>query len=109
MIRRPPRSTLFPYTTLFRSYPGLCTQAAVASCLYGADVAASHIDSGTRPAVGGHELEGPANLVLAGAASARFICGVDGLSRRIGEQQTRCNASHGILPLALSWWSPGRP
>ena len=21
MIRRPPRSTLFPYTTLFRSYP----------------------------------------------------------------------------------------
>src|SRR5258706_10882823 len=23
MIRRPPRSTLFPYTTLFRSYPRL--------------------------------------------------------------------------------------
>src|SRR3712207_8813883 len=23
MIRRPPRSTLFPYTTLFRSYPPL--------------------------------------------------------------------------------------
>src|SRR5256885_17142506 len=23
MIRRPPRSTLFPYTTLFRSYSGL--------------------------------------------------------------------------------------
>src|SRR5260221_8818070 len=31
MIRRPPRSTLFPYTTLFRSCPGqdarLCTVA----------------------------------------------------------------------------------
>src|SRR5260370_17454102 len=26
MIRRPPRSTLFPYTTLFRS-PGSCTRA----------------------------------------------------------------------------------
>src|SRR2546430_17564552 len=26
MIRRPPRSTLFPYTTLFRSMPGLPTQ-----------------------------------------------------------------------------------
>src|SRR2546430_14276860 len=25
MIRRPPRSTLFPYTTLFRSPIGLCT------------------------------------------------------------------------------------
>src|SRR3712207_6931146 len=26
MIRRPPRSTLFPYTTLFRSYPRRVTQ-----------------------------------------------------------------------------------
>src|SRR3712207_8409771 len=25
MIRRPPRSTLFPYTTLFRSFAGLLT------------------------------------------------------------------------------------
>src|SRR2546422_1309716 len=25
MIRRPPRSTLFPYTTLFRSRPGVST------------------------------------------------------------------------------------
>src|SRR5260370_5060296 len=24
MIRRPPRSTLFPYTTLFRSEPSIC-------------------------------------------------------------------------------------
>src|SRR2546426_10527686 len=31
MIRRPPRSTLFPYTTLFRSHPNLITiyEAAV--------------------------------------------------------------------------------
>src|SRR2546430_9108620 len=27
MIRRPPRSTLFPYTTLFRSHPRLVAQA----------------------------------------------------------------------------------
>src|SRR3712207_7652363 len=26
MIRRPPRSTLFPYTTLFRSIPGALTE-----------------------------------------------------------------------------------
>src|SRR2546427_9547816 len=26
MIRRPPRSTLFPYTTLFRSKPKRCTR-----------------------------------------------------------------------------------
>src|SRR5260221_5455478 len=29
MIRRPPRSTLFPYTTLFRSISRPCSQAAV--------------------------------------------------------------------------------
>src|SRR5438445_9792138 len=28
MIRRPPRSTLFPYTTLFRSLPGLPCELA---------------------------------------------------------------------------------
>src|SRR5690348_17786326 len=34
MIRRPPRSTLFPYTTLFRSYYGL-DRAAFAGCSQG--------------------------------------------------------------------------
>src|SRR2546421_13127496 len=29
MIRRPPRSTLFPYTTLFRSFPGSRPQEVV--------------------------------------------------------------------------------
>src|SRR3712207_8938678 len=29
MIRRPPRSTLFPYTTLFRSEAGLSTEPAL--------------------------------------------------------------------------------
>src|SRR5260370_23785714 len=28
MIRRPPRSTLFPYTTLFRSSPQVCEELA---------------------------------------------------------------------------------
>src|SRR2546427_2250075 len=29
MIRRPPRSTLFPYTTLFRSYCGVAPRSVV--------------------------------------------------------------------------------
>src|SRR3712207_8669052 len=33
MIRRPPRSTLFPYTTLFRSLRGACALLTRASCL----------------------------------------------------------------------------
>src|SRR2546422_8502314 len=31
MIRRPPRSTLFPYTTLFRSQASVVTRTAVAA------------------------------------------------------------------------------
>src|SRR3712207_8756073 len=31
MIRRPPRSTLFPYTTLFRSYPLFANDPSFAS------------------------------------------------------------------------------
>src|SRR2546430_8967034 len=30
MIRRPPRSTLFPYTTLFRSHPGIWRRIGIA-------------------------------------------------------------------------------
>src|SRR3712207_8366988 len=33
MIRRPPRSTLFPYTTLFRSYPAFTASASFSTDL----------------------------------------------------------------------------
>src|SRR2546430_3747133 len=32
MIRRPPRSTLFPYTTLFRSAPWIRPRVSTANC-----------------------------------------------------------------------------
>src|SRR6266436_1100575 len=34
MIRRPPRSTLFPYTTLFRSTTGRCRDTAFRRCQF---------------------------------------------------------------------------
>src|SRR3712207_9434162 len=37
MIRRPPRSTLFPYTTLSRSRPALTEAASLVSGVLGAD------------------------------------------------------------------------
>src|SRR5256885_17088281 len=37
MIRRPPRSTLFPYTTLFRSGPADCLTLAANSTVLGGD------------------------------------------------------------------------
>src|SRR2546427_6318232 len=36
MIRRPPRSTLFPYTTLFRSLPEIARQLHVDAVIEGA-------------------------------------------------------------------------
>src|SRR5688572_32626285 len=51
MIRRPPRSTLFPYTTLFRSANGKLSYDIVkplrASVSY---MAADHSDNGTKAA-----------------------------------------------------------
>src|SRR5258708_7990562 len=35
MIRRPPRSTLFPYTTLFRSHPAAIAEGAKIGALLG--------------------------------------------------------------------------
>src|SRR3989339_1345967 len=35
MIRRPPRSTLFPYTTLFRSHAQSCAQQELESTCWG--------------------------------------------------------------------------
>src|SRR2546422_8248156 len=37
MIRRPPRSTLFPYTTLFRSDGRNCQRGDIHDCLLGDD------------------------------------------------------------------------
>src|SRR5258707_6913615 len=45
MIRRPPRSTLFPYTTLFRSGADVRRLREAAGCRPG-----SHRNTGSRPA-----------------------------------------------------------
>src|SRR5215471_13591800 len=49
MIRRPPRSTLFPYTTLFRS-AGLAAELAAALDRDGPTVIDASIDPATYPA-----------------------------------------------------------
>src|SRR2546422_2241135 len=43
MIRRPPRSTLFPYTTLFRSWEQAITTASVGSSLRAATARTSSL------------------------------------------------------------------
>src|SRR2546430_10472571 len=45
MIRRPPRSTLFPYTTLFRSaFGGLAVRVSLAMLAKNLDTAQVHLD-----------------------------------------------------------------
>src|SRR2546425_2801719 len=49
MIRRPPRSTLFPYTTLFRSLPSRLLRASVDSGFGGDSRPARFVPSRDKP------------------------------------------------------------
>src|SRR2546422_8597558 len=76
MIRRPPRSTLFPYTTLFRSPP----------LLEGRRAALTH----------GDVLTGPPNI----RSYAREQLGSE--AREIRDRKsTRLNSSHGYISYAV--------
>src|SRR2546422_5740910 len=74
MIRRPPRSTLFPYTTLFRSRPPESVR----------DSAGNHRGSRRRgPRAGGGRVRG-----------RRRLLGID-------RKSTRLNSSHGYISYAV--------
>src|SRR5260221_8462977 len=74
MIRRPPRSTLFPYTTLFRSFP--------------AEVATT---------VGAVFLV----LVLAGNSWAQGVSPTAGQTVQADRKSTRLNSSHTVISYAV--------
>src|SRR2546426_6551361 len=77
MIRRPPRSTLFPYTTLFRSIPDLGLDAAAAD---GADHGA----------------------VLADKEFGAFKTGDRAANLHNGDRKsTRLNSSHLVISYAV--------
>src|SRR2546426_3589298 len=67
MIRRPPRSTLFPYTTLFRSTQPqpilLPLRTGAARLSLGAERAPGGVDRVTRSEEHTSELQSPCNLV----------------------------------------------
>src|SRR5499425_3389127 len=60
MIRRPPRSTLFPYTTLFRSQ---ATRANKSGCSFAASTIAPKFGSMARSEEHTSELQSPMYLV----------------------------------------------
>src|SRR3712207_8843547 len=85
MIRRPPRSTLFPYTTLFRSLPySVCVQ---------------HKTFGNILWIQAHNMDGPA-----GVQNDRrivFVLVGDLLSRNLDRKSTRLNSSHANISYAV--------
>src|SRR2546422_8220680 len=82
MIRRPPRSTLFPYTTLFRSHPGqVVTREEVQRRLWAADTFVD-FDHGLNKAI-------------------NKIREALGDSAQRDRKSTRLNSSHGYISYAV--------
>src|SRR5258708_11450837 len=80
MIRRPPRSTLFPYTTLFRSLVGLTAWQAL--------VETAKLSKGQKV------------FIQAGSGGVG-TCAVQ-LARHLGDRKsTRLNSSHQIISYAV--------
>src|SRR5688572_31757287 len=92
MIRRPPRSTLFPYTTLFRSHERAKEVRPQAS----SQGPAVHEAVGT-----GHL--GPASMTAAGSLRGRDVLSVADLSAAEVEDRksTRLNSSHSQISYAV--------
>src|SRR2546422_8252889 len=78
MIRRPPRSTLFPYTTLFRSIPGYLEAPAKALAYSWKHFIAGHLGRlGTREDIALHQ---------------QYMA---------DRKSTRLNSSHGYISYAV--------
>src|SRR2546422_7888903 len=94
MIRRPPRSTLFPYTTLFRSLAGYrqldpAFEEAAASLGAGRWATFRRV---TLP------LLRPA---LAAGASLAFVTALGDFETSLDRKSTRLNSSHGYISYAV--------
>src|SRR2546422_1739689 len=82
MIRRPPRSTLFPYTTLFRSFVNRIAEVEIGVAVVIAQWRGRHA-----------ELKG--GLVVIENAAPRAILA------RADRKSTRLNSSHGYISYAV--------
>src|SRR5256885_4627944 len=83
MIRRPPRSTLFPYTTLFRS-------------LFGAERAAVEVAQGLRGPLLAADLD-----ICSRPARDHAVSQGDATTCRGDRKSTRLNSSHLVISYAV--------
>src|SRR3712207_7043262 len=86
MIRRPPRSTLFPYTTLFRSR--VVVGALALGAAEGAGLAEEGVDQGGLPVVDVGDDRHVAQVVAGGHAEG-------------DRKSTRLNSSHANISYAV--------
>src|SRR5258707_4886888 len=87
MIRRPPRSTLFPYTTLFRYDVGGCRRHACRKPLEGLELDPQRAVGGARDL---------------GLELAQLGCGEAHLpGKRLDRKSTRLNSSHANISYAV--------
>src|SRR5256885_11041116 len=86
MIRRPPRSTLFPYTTLFRS-SGWFQRAWIASAI------ATAVDYGTFTIL--------VEVVGIYTGSSRALGAAIGAVTNLDRKSTRLNSSHLVISYAV--------
>src|SRR3712207_7263696 len=94
MIRRPPRSTLFPYTTLFRS---LVAAACGQKANVGSDPAAAPA-SADQATAGGYPAAGPAD---AGATGETVTTSGESPGAATDRKSTRLNSSHANISYAV--------
>src|SRR5258707_2731381 len=82
MIRRPPRSTLFPYTTLFRSFHSICVHVVL---------------------TGGHMVDWSKPVALHRLSSMLYIffCLESDRFRPVDRKSTRLNSSHANISYAV--------
>src|SRR2546422_1729973 len=81
MIRRPPRSTLFPYTTLFRSYKDIAGDG-------GSNIVA--------------QVEAQQRRLRARLATVRAVVAIVSGKGGVGDRKsTRLNSSHGYISYAV--------
>src|SRR5258708_25270405 len=95
MIRRPPRSTLFPYTTLFRSHPDLPAELQSATGELAAALWTRAVDT-AQEQLAAAQLEAQRSVAEAQARQRQAEA-----DRDRDRKSTRLNSSHQIISYAV--------
>src|SRR2546430_13686983 len=100
MIRRPPRSTLFPYTTLFRSLPGLAQQLNVGSITGTAQDTSGAVIPGAQ-VVAKNQATGLTQTAVSNAEGGYVIPLLPQGNYIVDRKSTRLNSSHSQISYAV--------